>query len=56
MHSAGSTRLWGTGLTGSPRDSAFINGVAAHAFELDDAGGCDHSGAVILPAVPFSPA
>ncbi|CDZ62085.1 MmgE/PrpD family protein [Neorhizobium galegae] len=51
MHSAGSTRLWGTGLTGSPRDSAFINGVAAHAFELDDAGGCDHSGAVIMPAV-----
>lgn len=51
MQSAGSTRLWGTGLTGSPRDSAFINGVAAHAFELDDAGGCDHSGAVIMPAL-----
>ncbi len=51
MHPAGSTQLWGTGLAGSPRDSAFINGVAAHAFELDDAGGCDHSGAVIMPAV-----
>lgn len=51
MHPAGGTRLWGTALGGSPRDSAFINGVAAHAFELDDAGGCDHSGAVIMPAV-----
>lgn len=51
LHPAGSTQLWGTGLTGSPRDSAFMNGVAAHAFELDDAGGCDHSGAVIMPAV-----
>jgi 2-methylcitrate dehydratase PrpD len=26
------------------------NGVAAHALELDDTGGCDHSGAVVLPA------
>jgi len=51
MHPKGATRLWGTGLSGSPRDAALINGVAAHAFELDDAGGCDHSGAVIMPAV-----
>jgi 2-methylcitrate dehydratase PrpD len=28
-----------------------LNGVAAHALELDDTGGCDHSGAVVLPAV-----
>lgn len=47
----GATRLWGTGLAGSPRDAALINGVAAHAFELDDSGGCDHSGAVVMPAV-----
>lgn len=47
----GPVRLWGTGLSGSPRDAALLNGVAAHAFELDDAGGCDHSGAVVLPAL-----
>ncbi|MFO1210623.1 MAG: MmgE/PrpD family protein [Amaricoccus sp.] len=35
----------------SPRDAALVNGVAAHAFELDDSGGCDHSGAVVLPAL-----
>lgn len=50
-HPAGPVRLWGTGLAASPRDAALINGVAAHAFELDDSGGCDHSGAVIMPAV-----
>lgn len=48
---AGPVRLWGTGLSGSARDAAMLNGVAAHAFELDDAGGCDHSGAVVLPAL-----
>src|SRR5690606_12880981 len=26
-------------------------GIAAHVFELDDSGGCDHTGAVILPAL-----
>jgi 2-methylcitrate dehydratase PrpD len=51
MQPVGATRLWGTNLAGSPRDAALINGVAAHAFELDDSGGCDHSGAVIMPAV-----
>lgn len=34
-----------------PRDAALVNGVAAHVFELDDAGGCDHTGAVVLPAL-----
>lgn len=33
-----------------PLQAAFINGIAAHAFELDDSGGCDHSGAVVVPA------
>ncbi|APO77784.1 MmgE/PrpD family 2-methylcitrate dehydratase protein (plasmid) [Rhizobium etli 8C-3] len=51
MRPAGPVRLWGTHLTGSARDAALVNGFAAHAFELDDAGGCDHSGAVILPAL-----
>ncbi|XHO63051.1 hypothetical protein BCC0191_006184 [Burkholderia ambifaria] len=43
--------LWGTPCRASARDAAFVNGIAAHALELDDAGGCDHSGAVVLPAV-----
>jgi len=42
--------VWGTRSRLSPRNAAFINGTAAHAFELDDTGGCDHSGAVVLPA------
>ncbi|MEV0696834.1 MmgE/PrpD family protein [Saccharopolyspora sp. NPDC050389] len=42
--------IWGTGLLASPRDAALANGVAAHALELDDTGGCDHSGAVVVPA------
>ena len=35
----------------SPRDAALVRGVAAHAYELDDSGGCDHSGAVVWPAI-----
>lgn len=42
--------LWGTPATVPALQAAFVNGVAAHAFELDDSGGCDHSGAVALPA------
>lgn len=47
----GNVPIWGTAERTSARDAALINGVAAHAFELDDAGGCDHSGAVVMPAV-----
>jgi 2-methylcitrate dehydratase PrpD len=46
----GNVPAWGTSQTFGARDAAFVNGVAAHALELDDAGGCDHSGAVVLPA------
>ncbi|MBL8698267.1 MAG: MmgE/PrpD family protein [Alphaproteobacteria bacterium] len=46
----GATPLWGTTERLSPRNAALVNGIAAHAFELDDTGGCDHSGAVVLPA------
>jgi 2-methylcitrate dehydratase PrpD len=46
----GPSPLWGTNLAFSPRSAALANGIAAHAFELDDTGGCDHSGAVVLPA------
>ena len=47
---AGATPAWGTDARLPARDAAFANGVAAHALELDDTGGCDHSGAVVLPA------
>jgi len=47
----GGTPVWGTGRRIAARDAALVNGVAAHAFELDDSGGCDHSGAVVVPAV-----
>ncbi|TDE42401.1 MmgE/PrpD family protein [Nonomuraea mesophila] len=46
----GDAPVWGTGLSAAPRDAALLNGVAAHALELDDTGGCDHSGAVVVPA------
>jgi len=46
----GGVAAWGTAVSLSPRDAALANGVAAHAFELDDTGGCDHSGAVVVPA------
>ncbi|TDK31301.1 MmgE/PrpD family protein [Rhizobium deserti] len=48
---AGETPVWGTKRYTSAHDAALLNGVAAHALELDDSGGCDHSGAVVLPAV-----
>lgn len=47
----GSTPVWGTALTLDSRTASYVNGVSAHAFELDDSGGCDHSGAVVMPAV-----
>ncbi|MBV9568352.1 MAG: MmgE/PrpD family protein, partial [Hyphomicrobiales bacterium] len=31
--------------------AAMVNGTAAHALELDDFGGCGHSGAVVIPVV-----
>ena len=34
----------------TPLNAALVNGTASHAFELDDTGGCDHSGAVVVPA------
>ncbi|WP_285249289.1 MmgE/PrpD family protein [Pseudarthrobacter sp. efr-133-R2A-89] len=42
--------VWGTPAGLPPLAAAFVNGVACHAFELDDSGGCDHSGAVVVPA------
>lgn len=47
----GHTLVWGTDWLVGAAQAAMLNGIAAHALELDDTGGCDHSGAVVLPAV-----
>lgn len=47
----GSAVVWGSGQAVPAFSAALINGTAAHALELDDASGCDHSGAVIVPSV-----
>ncbi|MFL7960890.1 MmgE/PrpD family protein [Pseudomonas kielensis] len=47
---AGEVPVWGTDLQVGAGPAAMLNGIAAHALELDDTGGCDHSGAVVLPA------
>ena len=49
--SAGASVLWGRGDTLPAREAALVNGTASHALELDDFGGCGHSGAVVIPAV-----
>ena len=46
----GRSAVWGMPYDISVRSAGFINGVSAHALELDDSGGCDHSGAVVVPA------
>jgi 2-methylcitrate dehydratase PrpD len=43
--------VWGTGRHTTAAHAAFINAIAAHAQELDDFGGSDHSGAVVIPAL-----
>ncbi|WP_431280738.1 MmgE/PrpD family protein [Humitalea sp. 24SJ18S-53] len=47
----GPSVLWGRPESVPPALAALVNGTAAHALELDDASGCDHSGAVVVPAV-----
>ncbi|HVZ45172.1 MAG TPA: MmgE/PrpD family protein [Ramlibacter sp.] len=47
----GGSPVWGTPHRAPPALAALVNGTAAHALELDDASGCDHSGAVVVPAV-----
>lgn len=42
--------VWGTPFADRPATAALVNGVAAHSLELDDSDGCDHSGAVVVPA------
>lgn len=46
----GESSIWGTEQLTNSISAALINAVSAHALELDDSGGCDHSGAVVIPA------
>ena len=48
---SGSATLWGRTETLPAPMAAMVNGTAAHALELDDFGGCGHSGAVVTPAL-----
>ena len=48
---SGSAVLWGRSDRLPAPQAALVNGTAAHAFELDDFGGCGHSGAVVTPVV-----
>lgn len=47
----GSATLWGRTEKLPAPMAAMVNGTAAHALELDDFGGCGHSGAVVTPAI-----
>ncbi len=47
----GSAAIWGRKETLPAPMAAMVNGTAAHALELDDFGGCGHSGAVVTPAL-----
>ena len=48
---AGASVLWGRRESLPAALAAMVNGTAMHALELDDFGGCGHSGAVVLPVV-----
>src|SRR4051794_24606773 len=48
--SAGDTSLWGTHEKLPLPLAALANGAAVHAREIDDFGGCAHSGSVVIPA------
>jgi 2-methylcitrate dehydratase PrpD len=47
----GSGVLWGRNDMLPAPQAALVNGTASHALELDDFGGCGHSGAVVVPVV-----
>lgn len=54
MHAAnggdGDSPLWGTHDKAPLPLAALANGAAVHAREIDDFGGCAHSGSVVIPA------
>jgi 2-methylcitrate dehydratase PrpD len=47
---AGDSPLWGTAQSAPLPLAALVNGAAVHAREIDDFGGCAHSGSVVIPA------
>lgn len=47
----GPSSLWGRAERMGVAQAALVNGTSAHALELDDFGGCGHSGAVVIPSV-----
>jgi len=47
----GPASLWAREGSTSVDRAALVNATSAHALELDDFGGCGHSGAVVIPAV-----
>ena len=47
---AGDTILWGTNDKAPLPMAVLANGAAVHAREMDDFGGCAHSGSVVIPA------
>lgn len=47
----GPCTIWGRQRRTAPTGAALVNGIAAHARELDDFGGVDHTGAVVVPAL-----
>lgn len=47
---AGDSSLWGTTQAAPLPLAALANGAAVHAREIDDFGGCAHSGSVVIPA------
>lgn len=49
--SSSGSLLWGSPHYASMQDAALFNGTLAHILELDDFGGADHSGAVVIPAI-----
>ncbi len=46
----GGSLLWGTSAALPLPAAALVNGAACHAREMDDFGGCAHSGSVVVPA------
>jgi len=48
--SGGDSLFWGTAENAPLPLAALANGAAVHAREIDDFGGCAHSGSVVIPA------
>lgn len=51
LEGEGTVQIWGRAERLPPSQAALVNGTLAHALELDDFGGCGHSGAAVIPAI-----